>query len=88
MGYIHHIYHVRSPGGSMVKSQPAHAGDVHRFNPWVRKIPWRSKGQPTPALLPGKSHRRRSLTGYSPRGCERVRHNLATKQQQQIVALQ
>ena len=27
-----------------------------RFNPWVGKIPWRRKWQPTPVLLPGKSH--------------------------------
>ena len=27
---------------------------------------WRRKWQPTPALLPGKSHGRRSLIGYSP----------------------
>ena len=39
-----------------------------RFNPWVRKIPWRRKWQPTPVLLPGKSHGRRSLVGYSPQG--------------------
>ena len=26
------------------------------FDPWVGKIPWRKKWQPTPALLPGKSH--------------------------------
>ena len=26
------------------------------FNPWVRKIPWRSKWQPTPVFLPGKSY--------------------------------
>ena len=26
---------------------------------------------------------RRSLVGYSPRGCKRVAHDLATKQQQQ-----
>ena len=38
------------------------------FNPWVRKIPWRGKWQPTPVFLPGKSHGRRSLMGYSPRG--------------------
>ena len=25
-----------------------------RFNPWVRKIPWRRKWQPTPVVLPGK----------------------------------
>jgi len=24
------------------------------FNPWVRKIPWRRKWQPTPVRLPGK----------------------------------
>ena len=27
---------------------------------------WRRKWQPTPVLLPGKSHGRRSLVGYSP----------------------
>ena len=32
-------------------------------NPWVRKIPWRRKWQPTPVLLPGKSHGQRSLVG-------------------------
>ena len=30
--------------------------------------PWRRKGQPTPVLLPGKSHGQRSLVGYSPWG--------------------
>ena len=38
------------------------------FNPWVRKIPWRRKWQPTPVFLPGESHGWRSLVGYSPRG--------------------
>ena len=28
----------------------------HRFNPWVWKIPWSRKWQPTPILLPGKFH--------------------------------
>ena len=27
-----------------------------QLNPWVRKIPWRRKWQPTPVFLPGKSH--------------------------------
>ena len=36
------------------------------FNPWVRKIPWRRKWQPTPVFLPGKSHRKRYLVCYSP----------------------
>ena len=54
-----------------------------RFDPWVRKIPpWRRKWQHTAVFLPGKSHGQRSLVGYSPWGRKRVRHNLATKQQQ------
>ena len=39
-----------------------------RFDPWVGKIPWRRKWQPTLVLLPGKFHGQRSLVGYSPRG--------------------
>ena len=35
------------------------------FDPWARKIPWSRKWQPTPVLLPGKSHRQRTLAGYS-----------------------
>ena len=38
------------------------------FDPWVRNILWRRKWQPTPVLLPGKSHGQRSVVGYSPRG--------------------
>ena len=40
----------------------------HRFDPWLGKIPWNRKWQPTPVLLSGKSHRQRSLVGYSPWG--------------------
>ena len=38
------------------------------FDPWVGKIPWRRKWQPTPVFLPGKSHGPRSLIGYRPWG--------------------
>ena len=38
---------------------------------------------PTPEFLPGKSHGQRSLVGYSPWGCKRVRHDWAARQQQQ-----
>ena len=41
-----------------------------RFNPWVGKIPWRRKRQPTPVLLPGKFHGWRNLIGYSSWGCK------------------
>ena len=40
------------------------------FDTWVRKIPWRSKWQPTPVFLPGKPHGWRSLVGYSSWGCK------------------
>ena len=39
------------------------------FDPWVGKIPWRRKWQPTPVFMPGKSHGQRSLAGYSLWGC-------------------
>ena len=38
------------------------------FDPWVRKIPWRRKWQPTLVFFPEKSRGQRSLVGYSPRG--------------------
>ena len=39
-----------------------------RFDPWVGKIPWRWKWQPTPVLLPGESHGQKSLAGNGPQG--------------------
>ena len=33
---------------------------------------WRRKWQSTPVFLPGKSHRPRSLVGYSPWGCKEL----------------
>ena len=44
----------------------------HGLGPWVGKIPWRKKWQPTPVFLPGESHRQRSLVGYSPCGCQEL----------------
>ena len=41
---------------------------VPRFDPWVGKISWRRKWQPTPVFLPRKYHRQRSLAGYGPWG--------------------
>ena len=45
------------------------------FSPWVGKILWRRKWQPTPLFLPGEAHGQRSLVGYSPMGSQRVSHN-------------
>ena len=52
------------PGGSEGKAFARNA----RFDPWVGKIPWRRKWQPTPVLLPRKFHGWRSLVGYNPWG--------------------
>jgi len=37
----------------VVKNPPANAGDIRDvgFDPWVRKIPWRSSWQSTPVFL-------------------------------------
>ena len=45
-----------------------------RFHPWVGKIPWRRKWQPSPVFLPGESHGQRSLGGYSPLESESQTH--------------
>ena len=59
----------------VVKNLPANAGDIRRSlgqeDPWVRKILWRRKWQPTPIFLPGKSHGHRTLLI----GLQRVRHD-------------
>ena len=54
----------------MVKNLPAtwETG----FHPWVGKIPWRRKWQPSPVFLPGEFHGQRSLVGYSPWGCKEL----------------
>ena len=53
------------PGGAVVKNPPANAGDVRRgYDPWVGKIPWSRKWQPTPIFLPGKSHGQKNLADY------------------------
>ena len=46
------------------------------LDPWVRKIPWKRKWQPTPVFLPGKSHGYWSLAGYS-RGMAKSRTRLS-----------
>ena len=39
-----------------------------RFDPWVRKIPWREEWQPSPVFLFGEPPGQGSLVGYSPWG--------------------
>ena len=58
------------PGGASGQESTCQCRRCQRreFNPWVRKIPWRRKWQPTPVFLHEKSHGQRSLVGYSPWG--------------------
>ena len=43
-----------------------------RFNPWVRKTPWKRAWQPTPVFLPGESRGQSSLAGHSPWACKEL----------------
>ena len=54
----------------MVKNPPANAGGLRDwgFDPWIGKIPCRSKWQPTPVILAGEFHGQRSLVSYNPWG--------------------
>ena len=63
------------PTGSVVKNPAANAGDTGSIP--IRR---RRKRQPSLVILPGKSHWRRNLEGYSPQGW-RVELKLATNQQ-------
>ena len=50
------------PGGSVVQ-ESAYQCRRHRLDPWVKKIPWRRKWQPTPIFLPREFHRQRTWWG-------------------------
>ena len=53
------VFH--SPGGAGNKEYTCQCRrhKRHRFNPWVGKIYWNRKWQPTPVFLPGESHGQR-----------------------------
>ena len=63
-------YYFIFPGGTGGKEPACQCRRCKRcrFDPWVGKIPWSRKWQPTPAFLPKESHGQSSLEGYSPQG--------------------
>ena len=55
------------PGGSEVKASASNAGDPGSI-PGSGRSPGEGNGNPLPVFLPGESHGRRRLVGYSPWG--------------------
>ena len=66
------------PGGTTVRIRLQCRRCV--FDPWVGKIPWSRKWQPTAVFMPGKFHGQRSLAGYSPGGCKEL--DMATQRKE------
>ena len=58
------------PGGSSSKefSFQCKTHKRCRLDPWVIKITWRRKEQPTPIFLPEKPHGQGDLVGYGLKG--------------------
>ena len=69
-------YYLGFPGGSEGKASPCNVGDPG-WIPGLGRSPGEGNGQPTPVLLPGKLHGRRSLVDDSPWG-RRVGHDWVT----------
>jgi len=57
------------PGGSVVKNQPANAGDTGSIPGWGRS-PGRGNGNPLQYSCLENIHGQRSLASYSPWGCK------------------
>ena len=60
--------------------------DAVALDPWVGKIPWRRKSQPTPVFLPRECYGWRSLEGFGSRGCKEsdMTKRLSTHAQQTV----
>ena len=63
-----YFFELGFPGGASGKEPTYQCSRPKRwgFDPWVRKIPWSRKWQPTPVSFLGESHGQRSLAGYRP----------------------
>ena len=61
-----------NPSGEAVTMCTRHSTNSYNlYHSLLKHDPiWRRKWQPTPVLLPGKSHGQRRLVGYSPWGCK------------------
>ena len=69
------------PSGSVLKNLLANAKDMILTPGWGRS-PGEGNGNPLQYSWSGESHGQRSLAGYGSWSCQRVGHDLVTKQQQ------
>ena len=62
------------PGGASDKESTYQSRRSKRsgFTPWVRKIPWSRRWQPTTVFLPGKFYGQMSLVDYGPWGSKEL----------------
>ena len=64
----YHFPYAHGFSGGVSGKEPTCQYRRHGLDPWMQKSPWKRACQPTPVFLQGKSHRQRSLKGYSPWG--------------------
>ena len=55
-----------------------------QFHPWVRKMPWRRKWQPTPVFLAEEALWTEEPGGLQSLGLQRVRHERSDLTQSQV----
>ena len=59
------VSHVGFLGGPTGKESASQCRKAERFDPWVKKISWRRKWQPTPICMPGRlTNDRKKKGGY------------------------
>ena len=71
-------YIISASGASLVAQMVKDmlAKQETQFDPWVGKIPWRRKWQPTPVYLPGEFHGQgREPGGLQSMGSQKVRNH-------------
>ena len=74
MHLIHLTWQTSFPHGSAGKESGSNKERHrrHRFNPWIREIPWRGKFHNPLQYSCLKNLMKRSLMSYRPEGCRRV----------------
>ena len=68
------------PASSDALNSACHVTE-RRFDPWIRKVPWRWKWQPTQVFLPGKFHKQEELGELKSMESQSVGHNWTPEHQ-------